>query len=54
MKEYVKPTKEQVQSWVQEQMPAFLEDLITITNIRSVAEVKDAAVAPYGQGCIDV
>ncbi len=54
MNAYVKPTKEQVKQWVQEQMPAFLEDLIAITNIRSVAEVKDAEVAPFGQGCLDV
>ena len=47
-------TTEFVEQWVQEQMPAFLEDLITITNIRSVAEVKDAKVAPFGQGYIDV
>ena len=47
-------TKEQVSKWVEAQMPAFLEDLITITNIRSVAEVKDATVAPFGQGCRDV
>lgn len=46
-------SKEMVEQWVQEQMPALLEDLITITNIRSVAQTKDAKVLPYGQGCID-
>lgn len=29
-------TKEFVEQWVQEQMPAFLEDLITITNISNL------------------
>lgn len=47
-------SKEIIEQWIQEQTPAFLNDLITITNIRSVAEPKDAKVPPYGQGCIDV
>lgn len=47
-------SKETIEKWVQEQMPAVLEDLITITNIRSVAETENAKVLPYGQGCIDV
>lgn len=47
-------TTEFVEQWIEDQMPAFLQDLITITNIRSVAEVKNAKVPPFGQGCIDV
>ena len=47
-------TREIVEKWIQEQTPAFLADLITITNIRSVAETKEPKVLPYGQGCIDV
>lgn len=46
-------TKKFVNDWVEKQMPDFLKDLITITNIRSVA-VFDSDVKPYGQGCIDV
>ncbi len=46
-------TKQAVEEWVDKQMPDFLNDLITITNIRSVAEI-DSNIAPYGQGCIDV
>ena len=46
-------TKEFINDWVEKQMPDFLKDLITITNIRSVA-VFDSDVKPYGQGCIDV
>lgn len=47
-------TREQIANWVDEQMPSAINDLITITNIRSVAEVTGAEVRPYGQGCIDV
>ena len=46
-------TKQVVEQWVDKNMPSFLEDLITITNIKSVAEI-DSKIAPYGQGCIDV
>ncbi len=46
-------TKQTIEQWVDKQMPSFLEDLITITNIKSVAEI-DSKIAPYGQGCIDV
>lgn len=51
------PTKltiETIEKWVQNQTPALLTDLITITNIRSVAETKTPQVLPFGQGCIDV
>ena len=47
-------SKEVIEQWVEMHTPAILEDLITITNIRSVAETKNAKVLPYGQGCIDV
>ncbi len=46
-------TKEFINEWAEKQMPQFLEDLITITNIKSVA-VFDSDIKPYGQGCIDV
>lgn len=46
-------TKQIIEQWVDKQMPSFLEDLITITNIKSVAET-DSDIAPYGQGCLDV
>lgn len=46
-------SKEFIDDWVEKQMPDFLKDLITITNIKSVAEF-DSEVKPYGKGCRDV
>ncbi|MBQ9765648.1 MAG: Sapep family Mn(2+)-dependent dipeptidase [Lachnospiraceae bacterium] len=46
-------TAEFIDKWVEEHTPALLEDLITITNIKSVAEF-NSPIKPYGQGCQDV
>ncbi len=49
-----RPSNSEIKEWVHGQMPELIEILKEICRIRSVAEVKDASVKPYGQGCIDV
>ena len=44
----------EVKSWVEAQMPALIQMLTEICQIRSVAEVKNAKVQPFGEGCIEV
>jgi len=50
----LKADREQVSAWVEEQMPALIQMLTEICQIRSVAEVKDAKYKPFGEGCIEV
>lgn len=48
------PDNGEIKEWVHAQMPELVEILKEICRIRSVAQVKDAEVKPYGEGCIKV
>lgn len=43
-----------IKEWVAGKMPDVVEDLKRICRVKSVAEVKETACPPYGQGCMDV
>lgn len=47
-------TKQAVENWVDDRREEMISDLIRIVNIRSVAEVENPSVLPFGQGCKDV
>lgn len=47
-------TKQAVEKWVDDHRENMINDLIRIVNIRSVAEVENPGVLPFGQGCRDV
>ena len=46
--------KLEIKEWVAGKMPDVVEDLKRICRVKSVAEVKETACPPYGQGCMDV
>ncbi len=54
MQENKIPTNDEIKAWVHDKMPELVEVLTEICRIRSVAQVKDAPVQPYGEGCIKV
>lgn len=41
----------EIREWIDRKMPDLTEDLKTICRIRSVADIKDPACKPYGEGC---
>ncbi len=47
-------TKQDVECWVDAHMEEAIRDLIRIVNIKSVAELEQPEVKPYGKGCRDV
>lgn len=50
----LKADREEISAWVEAQMPALIQMLAEICQIRSVAETKDAKCKPFGEGCRDV
>lgn len=54
MQKQIEINSAEIKFWVEEQMPALVEMLTELCRIKSVAQVKDAEVKPFGAGCIEV
>ncbi len=45
---------DEIQNWIDQNMPHIIEDLKRICRIRSVAELENPSALPYGRGCLEV
>ena len=46
--------RQETEQWIENKLPEIIRDLTRICKIRSVAELDNPEIQPYGQGCRDV